>query len=72
MKTQIFSIIQIVLGLVLVGLVLLQQKGTGLGSAFGGDIAFYSTKRGVEKLLFYLTMIVAALFLISSIAGLIV
>lgn len=51
------------------GLVLLQAKGSGLGSAFGGEIAFYQTRRGVEKLLFYLTIIVSTLFLISSLLG---
>lgn len=69
MDKQIFSILQIILGIILVGLVLLQAKGSGLGSAFGGEIAFYQTRRGVEKLLFYLTIIVSTLFLISSLLG---
>lgn len=63
MKSQIFSIIQIILAVLLVVLVLLQQKGTGLGSTFGGELSFYRTKRGVEKLLFYLTILVSTLFL---------
>ena len=67
---EILSIIQIILGVVLIGLILLQTKGAGLGSAFGGEIAFYQTRRGVEKLLFYLTIIVSALFLVISLIGL--
>lgn len=59
-----------VLGIALIGLVLLQTKGTGLGSAFGGDLGFYRTKRGFERLLFYLTIAVSALFLASSLIGL--
>lgn len=71
MNKEFFSVLQIILGVSLMGLILLQAKGTGLGSTFGGDLGFYSTKRGVEKLLFYLTIIVSALFLITSIIRLI-
>lgn len=60
------SILQIILAVVLIGLILVQAKGTGLGSTFGSEIGFYSTKRGFEKFLFYLTIIVATLFVASS------
>lgn len=70
MKNQVFSIIQIILGLLLVVLILLQQKGTGLGSTFGGELSFYRTKRGVEKLLFYATIIVSTLFLAIAVVSL--
>lgn len=67
MDQSLLSIIQIFLSLSLIGLILIQAKGSGLGSAFGGDAGFYRTKRGFEKLLFYMTIIFATLFLISSI-----
>ncbi|MBI2595653.1 preprotein translocase subunit SecG [Candidatus Daviesbacteria bacterium] len=67
MNHQIIAIIQIILGLLLTGLILLQSKGTGLGSTFGGDMGFYGTKRGAEKMLFILTIVTASLFLITSI-----
>ena len=51
-------------------LILLQAKGTGLGSTFGGDLGFYGTKRGAERILFIFTIIIAFLFLISLILGL--
>lgn len=70
MNSSIFSIIQIALGLILIGLVLLQVKGTGLGSTFGGEMGFYHTKRGVEKMLFKLTMVIVFLFLASAVVGL--
>lgn len=69
MKLQIFSIIQIICGIILIVLILLQTKGSGLGSAFGGGMTFYQTRRGVEKLLFYATMVVAGIFLLSSLLG---
>ncbi len=71
MLNQIISIIQIILGAVLITLVLLQAKGTGLGSTFGGETGFYRTKRGFEKLLFYLTIAVVAFFVIFTILGLV-
>lgn len=66
-----FLITEIILGLALVGLIILQSKGTGLGSTFGGDMGFYGTKRGAEKMLFYLTIIVAVLFLLTALVGVI-
>lgn len=65
------DIIQIILGLLLIVFVLLQSKGTGIGSTFGGDMGFYGTKRGAEKVLFILTIIVATLFLVLSLIGVI-
>lgn len=70
MNSNLFLIIQITLGVLLTILVLLQAKGSGLGSAFGGEFGFYRTKRGFEKLLFYLTILISALFLIFSLIGL--
>lgn len=64
--------IEIILGIALVGLIVLQSKGTGLGSTFGGDMGFYGTKRGAEKMLFILTIIVATLFLLNSLLGVLI
>lgn len=50
----------------LIGLVLMQTKGTGLGSIFGGDGGVYQTKRGMERTLHQATIVTAALFLIIS------
>ena len=66
------SLVQIILAIALIGLIILQSKGTGLGSTFGGDMGFYSTKRGAEKILFITTIVVATLFFIFSIVGVIV
>ncbi len=70
MKSQFFSILQLIFGVFLIVLVLIQAKGAGLGSAFGGEMGFYRTKRGFEKLLFRATIVISGLFLVSAIIGL--
>jgi preprotein translocase subunit SecG len=63
---RISKIVQLVLASVLTFFVLIQSKGTGLSSAFGGMAGHYRTKRGVERLIFALTIVFAALFVINS------
>lgn len=63
-------IIQIVISVVLIALILIQQKGAGLGAAFGGDSgSVYRTKRGAEKTIFRLTIIFSILFLLTALAN---
>ena len=61
-------IIQIVLGITVILLILLQVRGAGLGSVFGGSSAgtVFKTRRGVERLLFNLTVIFVILFCVVS------
>lgn len=67
MNKDFIYVIQIILSVALVGLILMQNKGTGLGSTFGGEMGFYRTRRGVERMVFYLTIGVSALFLLTSV-----
>ena len=68
-------IIQIILSIAVIGFILLQARGAGLGSAFGGSSAgsVFKTRRGVERLVFNLTIILVILFaavsLLSSFIG---
>lgn len=63
---------QIFVSLSLTVMILLQTPGRGgLGSIFGGGGEFYRSKRGMEKLVFYLTIILATLFLVSSLLNLV-
>lgn len=71
MNTQLLNIIQMILAIVLIGLILLQSKGTGLGSTFGGDMGFYGTKRGAEKMIFNFTISVAVIFFLVSLLSVI-
>lgn len=63
-------IAQIVLSIIIIILILLQQRGTALGSAFGESGGFYATRRGLEKKIFWLTIISGALFIILSVLNL--
>jgi len=56
--------------LVIVG-ISLQQRGTGLSSAFGGSGLEYSTKRGLEKWVFYATIVFAVLWLGTAVVRLV-
>ena len=65
---NVFYIVQIILAITLVVVILLQVKSASLGGAFGGsDASIYSTRRGVDKVLFQFTIILAAVFLVTSI-----
>lgn len=63
--------ITILTSVLLVIVILLQNQGSGLGTAFGGDSGFYRTKRGAERVLFYLTVALATGF-VASLVGLLV
>jgi len=69
---SVLYIIQIVLSLLLIGAILIQNQGSGLGGVFGGDSAVYRTKRGAEKILFRATIVLVVLFMLSSAASLFV
>ncbi len=67
MKT-ILTIAQLLISVGLIGLILLQAKGIGLGNSaiFGGSGEFYSSKRGVEKFVFIGTIALTVLFAVLS------
>ena len=64
---MILNIIQISLSIFLITVIVLQAKGTGLGSAFGGS--GYHTKRGAEKTLFAATIVASVLFVLIAFAN---
>lgn len=63
---MLLRVLQIILSLSLVGLVMLQSRGGGLGSSFGGGGVAYSSRKGLEKTIFSLTIAVGILFAIVS------
>ena len=66
------NIIQIIVSVLLITVILLQQKGVGLGAAFGGSSNIYSTKRGVDKVLYRATILLAILFFATALANLLI
>lgn len=63
----ILDILEVLVAIVLIALILLQMQGSGLSTAFGGTGEFYRSKRSVEKLLMWGTVVTAAVFGIISI-----
>ncbi len=61
------NIAQIVLSIALIMAILLQVRGGGLGGIFGQADTVFRTRRGVEKTLFQLTVVLVVLFVIISI-----
>ena len=59
------NLAQLLISVVLIAVILLQTRGTDIGSAFGGGVgtgASFRTRRGLEKTLFQLTIVLAILF----------
>jgi preprotein translocase subunit SecG len=65
-------ILQIVVSVILITCILLQAQGSGLGASWGGGGETYHTRRGLERVIFYLTIICCVIFTISSVALLMV
>jgi len=64
------NIAQILVAILLSVVILLQAKGSGIGTALGGGTSgSFRTRRGVEKTLFQLTIVIAVLFLIIAAWG---
>ena len=61
------NIIQIVISVLLIGSILLQQRGGGLTSTFGGSGTLYGTRRGVERGILWATIVLTALFFATAI-----
>ena len=62
-----FYIVQIFVSVVLIGVLLLQARGSGFSATFSSDNSIYRTRRGVEKTLFNVTIVLAILFVVVSI-----
>ncbi|MDO8424606.1 MAG: preprotein translocase subunit SecG [bacterium] len=70
MKTYL-PLIQIAISVILIVLILLQQRSQGLGSAFGGDSGFYSTRRGLQQKIFWATVVLGIFFIALALLNLI-
>ena len=71
MSIKALQIIQMTIAVMLIAVILLQSRGTGLSGIFGGTSNVYKTKRGLEKKLFIATIILSILFFLTSLVGII-
>ncbi len=69
MISTILNWSELVLAGLLTASILMQSRGAGLSSAFGGEGNVYRTKRGVEKALFQATIVFAILFFGTALAN---
>lgn len=58
---------QVILSVVVITTILLQSQGSGLGTTWGGGGETYHTRRGLEKILFYVTIAGVTLFVVTSV-----
>jgi preprotein translocase subunit SecG len=64
------DVVQILLAVLLVALVLLQAKGSGFSGMFGGDSSsVYRTRRGIEKRMFQITIIISVTFFVLAVVN---
>jgi preprotein translocase subunit SecG len=66
------NIIQIITSVALIALAVMQSRGAGLGRMFGSDSSIYTTRRGIDKTLYNVTIILAVLFFAVSLASVLV
>lgn len=69
---NVLLIVNIILAILIVIFILIQGKGAGLGSAWGGGGEMFQTRRGVEKVVLWLTTIFIVIFFFVSLINLFV
>ena len=66
------NIVQIIVSIALITLTVMQSKGAGLGRMFGGAGSVQGTRRGIEKTMYNVTVIMAVVFFIVSILNVLI
>ena len=67
--SAVILIAQIILGIVLTVLVIMQTQNSGAGGMFGSDTTVYRTRRGLEKTMYQATIVLATFFFVVSIVA---
>lgn len=68
----ILPVVTLVSAILLIITILLQQRGASLGAGFGSSGELFTARRGLDKNLFDVTVILAVIFVLSILAGMIV
>jgi preprotein translocase subunit SecG len=66
----ILQIVTVGSAILMVIAILLQQRGASLGAGFGSSGELYTTRRGLDKNLFEVTVVLSVIFVLSILAGL--
>jgi len=66
---DLLQVAQIVIAVAVSASILLQARGTGLSSTFGGESTAYRSRRGLERTLFRLTVVLIVVYVIISVLG---
>ena len=64
--TNYLNLAQIIVSVALILVIVLQARGSGFGGALGGSTTFFRTRRGAEKTLFQLTIVLVVIFILMS------
>lgn len=72
MPASLLNIIQVIVSLFLIVVILLQRRGAGLSTAFGGSGGGFYTRRGFERTLFIASIVLGILFLLLALLQLLV
>jgi preprotein translocase subunit SecG len=66
------NIIQIIVSVALIGVVILQGKQGSLGGLLGGDSGVFRTRRGIEKTLYHVTIVLVVTFFLTSLLNVLI
>ena len=70
---MILNVAIIIVSIALIASVLLQSKGVGLGGLAGGDTGgVYTQRRGIEKVMFYITIALSVVFLMLALISVLI
>ena len=69
---KIINIVEMIVSVLLIISILLQNRGAGLSSTFGGDFGGYYSKRGFEKFIVWFSIGLSVIFILLAIANLVV
>jgi preprotein translocase subunit SecG len=71
-QSSLFQTITFISAIIMVILILLQHRGASLGAGFGGSGELYTTRRGLDKSMFHVTIVFAIIFVSSILAPLLI
>ncbi len=65
------AVAHVIVSILLITLILLQERSVGLSGLMGGESTFYQTRRGLEKIIFGGTIVLAVVFVALALGELI-